>query len=107
MWYCESGCMDQRPGEAVFDLDERDFHYWRQKQGVPVNWVTGHHVVCCSECANLFEVWLKDQSWWPEYIKIKAAEARIKGELKTGKRDPAELEAEMISHDLEIGRAHV
>lgn len=102
MWYCESGCMEQRPGELVFDLDDRDFRYWRQVQGNPTKYVSGFHVTACSACQNLFEVWLKAQSIWFSFQKLRITGARIQAELEAAKRPVAEVESEMAAHELEV-----
>jgi len=96
-WFCESGCVEQRPGDMIFD--STDLEMWRQSQGVPCKYVSGVHVVACSACTNLFEVWIKAQPFWDELIANNNKIERLRGELQSGKRSADEIETEMNQHE--------
>lgn len=102
MWYCESGCVEQRPAEMIFDTS--DLEMFRQSQGIPTKWFCGNHTVLCSACQNLFEVWIKDQPIYEEYAKANIRGARLKAELEAGIRQTQEVESEIIEHELTVER---
>lgn len=97
-WFCESGCVEQRPGDMIFDTS--DFDLLRQSQGVPMSYVSGFRTVACSVCSNLFEVWIKAQPFWDELADIKIREVSLKGELtRSGGRDVADIQTDMKRED--------
>jgi hypothetical protein len=89
--------MEIRSSDVIWGLVDEEI--WRAAQGIPGTWVGGVRHISCTKCSNLFEVWIREQPIWKEFMADKVKATRLEAELKAGKRDPGEVERELLEHE--------
>lgn len=78
MWHCETGCMEQRQGDLIGAGGDE---WWLKKQAVPQLFKGDVSVICCTDCSNAYNPWLRDQDFWKEYLVLEAREMALKADV--------------------------